>query len=190
MQTLLFFGHPVIALLIGTCLALVVLGMMRGLRGNALMEVATKALGPAGIIILITGAGGVFKAMLIKTKVGDALATALGDFGGPLVLAWTFSTIVRVAQGSATVAMVTGAALIGPVLEASGVDYSYAQLSLITIAIAAGSTGFSHVNDSGFWIVSRYFGMTERETLLTWTPVVTIISVVGLVMASLLWFLV
>ena len=86
--------------------------------------------------------------------------------------------------------MVTGAALIGPILEATGADYSYAQLSLITIAIAAGSTGFSHVNDSGFWIVSRYFGMTERETLLTWSPIVTIISVVGLVLASLLWFVV
>jgi Gnt-I system low-affinity gluconate transporter len=190
-QVILFLGHPVIALLVGTCVAIVVLGILRGVRGNALMEVATKSLGPAGIIILITGAGGVFKTMLIETQVGNALAAALGELGiGPLLLAWIFSSIVRVAQGSATVAMVTGAALIGPVLEASGGDYSAAELSLITIAIAAGSTGFSHVNDSGFWIVSRYFGMTERETLLTWTPIVTIISVVGLIFASLLWFVI
>jgi len=75
-------------------------------------------------------------------------------------------------------------------LEASGTDWSVSQLSLITLAIAAGATGFGHVNDSGFWIVNRYFGMTERETLLTWTPVLTMISVVGLIITSLLWLVV
>ena len=166
-----------------------VLGIRRGLRGNALMEVATKALGPAGIIILVTGAGGVYKQMLISTKVGDALAAVLQETGfGPLILAWVLTTIIRIAQGSATVAMVTGAALISPFLAAG--DYSTAQLALVTIAIAAGATGFGHVNDSGFWIVNRYFRMTERETLLTWTPILTVISVVGLVMASILWIFV
>ncbi|HJM63316.1 MAG: gluconate transporter [Roseibacillus sp.] len=190
-QLVLFLGHPIVALLCGTCVAMMVLGMARGLRGNALMEVATKALGPAGIIILITGAGGVFKQMLGATNVGKALALALGEFGmGPLLLAWILTTIVRIAQGSATVAMVTGAALIAPVLEGTGIDYSYAQLSLITLAIAAGATGFGHVNDSGFWIVNRYFGMTERETLLTWTPILTAISLVGLSITSLLWLVV
>ncbi|MFM1561009.1 MAG: GntP family permease [Roseibacillus sp.] len=190
-QFVLFLGHPIIALLCGTCVAMMVLGVARGLRGNALMEVATKALGPAGIIILITGAGGVFKQMLGATNVGKALALALGEFGmGPLLLAWILTTIVRIAQGSATVAMVTGAALIAPVLEGTGIDYSYAQLSLITLAIAAGATGFGHVNDSGFWIVNRYFGMTERETLLTWTPILTMISLVGLSITSLLWLVV
>ncbi|MFP6880819.1 MAG: gluconate:H+ symporter [Roseibacillus sp.] len=190
-QLVLFLGHPIVALLCGTCVAMMVLGVARGLRGNALMEVATKALGPAGIIILITGAGGVFKQMLGATNVGKALALALGEFGmGPLLLAWILTTIVRIAQGSATVAMVTGAALIAPVLEGTGIDYSYAQLSLITLAIAAGATGFGHVNDSGFWIVNRYFGMTERETLLTWTPILTMISLVGLSITSLLWLVV
>ena len=190
-QVILFLGHPIVALLCGTCVAMVVLGMARGLRGNALMEVATKALGPAGIIILITGAGGVFKQMLGATSVGKALALALGGFEmGPLLLAWILTTIVRVAQGSATVAMVTGAALIAPVLEGTGIAYSHAELSLITLAIAAGATGFGHVNDSGFWIVNRYFGMTERETLLTWTPILTVISLVGLGMTSLLWLVV
>ena len=165
------------------------------MKGNALMEVATKALGPAGIIILVTGAGGVFKQMLVKTKVGEALAEVLSQYDMPvLLLAWILTTIVRIAQGAATVAMVTGAALIGPILEAtvaqSGVEYSVEQLCLITLAIAAGATGFGHVNDSGFWIVNRYFHMTERETLLTWTPILTVISVVGLIMASLLWMVV
>lgn len=188
-QFVLFLGHPIIALLIGTCVAMFVLGIKRGLRGNALMEVATKALGPAGIIILVTGAGGVYKQMLISTRVGDALAAVLQQTGFPLlILAWILTTIIRIAQGSATVAMVTGAALIGPLL-AKG-DYTTAQLALVTIAIAAGATGFGHVNDSGFWIVNRYFRMTERETLLTWTPILTVISVVGLIIASLLWMFV
>lgn len=194
-KLILFVGHPVVALLLATCLALYFLGSRRGVKGNALMELATKSLGPAGIIILVTGAGGVFKQMLIETKVGEALAEVLSQHGLPvLLLAWILTTIVRIAQGSATVAMVTGAALIGPILEAtavqSGVDYSVAQLSLITLAIAAGATGFGHVNDSGFWIVNRYFGMTERETLLTWTPILTVISVVGLIITSLLWLVV
>jgi Gnt-I system low-affinity gluconate transporter len=190
-QVILFLGHPVIALLGATCLAMYVLGTRRGVKGNALMELATKSLGPAGIIILVTGAGGVFKQMLVKTKVGEALAEVLAQHGLPiLLLAWVLTTIVRIAQGSATVAMVTGAALIGPILEASGTDWSVSQLSLITLAIAAGATGFGHVNDSGFWIVNRYFGMTERETLLTWTPVLTMISVVGLIITSLLWLVV
>jgi H+/gluconate symporter-like permease len=191
LQILLLLGHPILALLIGACSAMYVLAIRRGVRGNALMELATKSLGPAGIIILITGAGGVFKQMLITTKVGDALAEVLKGLGlGPLLLAWIITTIVRIAQGSATIAMVTGAALIAPILEASGVDYSHPQLALITIAIAAGATGFGHVNDSGFWIVNRYFGMTERETLLTWTPILTMISLVGLSIASLLWLVV
>ena len=191
-QILLFLGHPIIALLGGTCLAMYFLAIRRGVRGSALMELATKSLGPAGIIILVTGAGGVFKQMLGATRVGEALAEALNVGITPLLLAWILTTIVRIAQGSATVAMVTGAALIGPILEATvantGADYSTSQLCLITLAIAAGATGFGHVNDSGFWIVNRYFRMTERETLLTWTPILTFISVVGLIIVSLLWF--
>ena len=128
--------------------------------------------------------------MLIDTSVGVALAEVLTKSGLPLLLmAWVLTTIVRIAQGSATVAMVTGAALIAPILAAGG-DYNNAQLSLITLAIAAGATGFGHVNDSGFWIVNRYFGMTERETLLTWTPILTVISLVGLGICSLLWLVV
>ena len=175
--------------LLSVCIAMYFLAVRRGLRGNALMDVCTKSLGPAGIIILVTGAGGVFKAMLIKTQVGQALADVLLQTGLPLLLlAWILTTIVRIAQGSATVAMVTGAALVAPFLAQA--DYNAAQLSLITLAIAAGATGFGHVNDSGFWIVNRYFRMTERETLLTWTPILTVISLVGLGICSILWMFV
>jgi Gnt-I system low-affinity gluconate transporter len=153
------------------------------------MEVATRALGPAGIIILITGAGGVFKGMLGKTGVGDALADLLGGLGvTPVLLAFLFSAISRIAQGSATVAMVMAAALMTPILEK--MDLSDARLSLVVVAIASGAAGFSHVNDSGFWMVSRYFRMNEKQTFQTWSLVSTAVGVIGVTFASLLWLVI
>ncbi|MGE9268114.1 MAG: GntP family permease [Verrucomicrobiales bacterium] len=188
-QFLSFVGHPVVALLICTAVAMYVLGTRQGVGRDALMDIATKSLGPAGVIILITGAGGVFKQMLIETHVGEALAQTLVGLGAaPLLMAWLFSTIIRVAQGSATVAMVASAALMSPILAL--VELSTGQSALIVVAIAAGATGFSHVNDSGFWVVSRYFRMTEKETLQTWFWVGTSISVMALILSSLIWFVV
>ncbi|MCH1508973.1 MAG: GntP family permease, partial [Akkermansiaceae bacterium] len=151
-QTIAFLGHPVLSLLLATILTLWLLGAKRGATRDQLMEVSTRALGPAGIIILITGAGGVFKTMLGKTGVGDALANTLDGLGvGPLILAFLFSAISRIAQGSATMAMVMAASLMSPIL--AKMDLSDAKLSLIVVAIASGAAGFSHVNDSGFWMV-------------------------------------
>ncbi|TLD70376.1 gluconate transporter [Phragmitibacter flavus] len=188
-QTVSFLGHPVVALLVCAMVAMYVLGTMRGVGRDDLMDIATKSLSPAGVIILITGAGGVFKQMLIETRVGEALAETLVSLGAaPLFMAWLFSTIIRVAQGSATVAMVASAALMGPILALT--EISTGQTALIVVAIAAGATGFSHVNDSGFWVVGRYFCMTEKQTLQTWFWVGTSISVLSLVFCGLLWFLV
>ncbi|MDA7920709.1 GntP family permease [Verrucomicrobiales bacterium] len=179
LQTLVgFLGHPVVALLIATLLALLFLGVMRGVGKDKLLDLSTKALGPAGIIILITGAGGVFKQILGASGVGDALADWLGSYGiSAVVLAYLFSMIVRVAQGSATVAMITAAGLMAGIVQAG--DYSPSDLALIVIAIAAGSTMLSHVNDSGFWIISRYLGMNEAQTLKTWTVLSVAISLIG-----------
>lgn len=188
-QTVAFLGHPILALLLSTVLTLWILGAKRGVKKDQLMEVATRSLGPAGIIILITGAGGVFKGMLGKTGVGDALADLLAGFGMiPVLLAFAFSAISRIAQGSATVAMVMAASLMAPLL--AGMDLSNAKLSLVVIAIASGAAGFSHVNDSGFWMVSRYFRMSEKETFKTWSVVSTWVGVIGVALASILWFLV
>lgn len=188
-QGVAFFGHPILALLLSTSLTLWILGAKRGVKKDQLMEVATRALGPAGIIILITGAGGVFKGMLGKTGVGDALAETLGGLGvTPVILAFLFSAISRIAQGSATVAMVMAASLMAPILMNMGL--SDAQLSLVVVAIAAGAAGFSHVNDSGFWMVSRYFRMTEKETFQTWSVVSTAVGVIGVTFASILWMFV
>ncbi len=186
MKFLYFVGHPIIALLIATGMALIFFGYLRGYDKNELMEVTTKALGPAGIIILITGAGGVFKGVMGASGVSDALRDVCQSWGIPmLLLAYLFALFVRVAQGSATVAMVTAAGLMTAMVE----DLSQAQLALIVVAIAAGASAVSHVNDSGFWLVSRYMMMTEKQTFQTWTVISTVVSVVGFLLAALLWAL-
>lgn len=175
-QFIFFMGHPVIALLLSTLIAVYFLGTKRGVSGDVLVDISTKALGPAGIIILITGAGGVFKGVLKATGITDALEIAFRDSGIPvLVLAYVFATLVRIAQGSATVAMLTAAGLMIGFVQ----GLSQPMLALVTIAIAAGATGFSHVNDSGFWMISRYFRMTEAQTLRSWSVLSTLISVIG-----------
>ncbi|MEM9588152.1 MAG: gluconate:H+ symporter [Planctomycetota bacterium] len=183
-QAITFLGHPVIALLLSTLAALYFLGTRRGVDRGTLLEVATKALGPAGIIILITGAGGVFKGVLKETGITSALESAFSESGIPvLLLAWVFATLVRIAQGSATVAMITAAGLMIGFSD----PLNQPQLALVTIAIAAGATGFSHVNDSGFWMISRYFQMTEAQTLRTWTVISTMISLIGITIAMVIW---
>ncbi len=183
-QFVTFIGHPVIALLLSTLFALYFLGTRRGVDRDTLLEIATRALGPAGIIILITGAGGVFKGVLKETGITDALEVVFSESGiSVLALAWIFATLIRIAQGSATVAMLTAAGLMGNFVE----GMTQPQLALITVAIAAGATGFSHVNDSGFWMISRYFNMSEGQTLRTWGVITTLISVVGFGIAMICW---
>ena len=175
-QVLHFLGHPVIALLLSTVFALHFLGTRRGVSKEVLLEISTKALGPAGIIILITGAGGVFKGVLEATGIAEALKEAFGNSGiPPLLLAYLFAALVRIAQGSATVAMLTAAGLIAGFVE----NLNPQNLALVAICIAAGATGFSHVNDSGFWMISRYLRMSEAQTLRSWSVVSTMISLVG-----------
>jgi len=179
----LFLGHPVVALLLGTLGALVFLGVFRGVSREKLVELSTRALGPAGIIILITGAGGVFKRVLGDTGIADALRDVFAGTGiSPLVLAFLFALLVRVAQGSATVAMVTAAGLMASFVE----GMSEPMTALIVICIAAGATGVSHVNDSGFWIFSRYLNLTEKQTLQTWTVLSTAIAFIGFGFAMVL----
>ncbi|MEO0413533.1 MAG: gluconate:H+ symporter [Verrucomicrobiota bacterium] len=177
MQVCVFLGKPIVALIIGTLAATLFLGTMRGVGRDKLLEIATKALGPAGIIILITGAGGVFKTVLKQTGIADALASAFPESMPLVVIAFLLTLVIRIAQGSATVAMVTAAALIGTLAADGG--YSAIQMALVVVAIAAGATAVSHVNDSGFWIISRYFGMSVKDTLKSWSVVSTVIGLVG-----------
>lgn len=173
-----FIGHPFTALLIAALLAFWLLGVRRGYSAEEVRKVATAGLEPVGLIILVTGAGGVFGNVLIETGVGRALADLMAGSNMPvLVLAFLIATVVRVAQGSATVAMVTAAGIIAPVIQAG--SYSAPLLGALTIAIASGATVLSHVNDSGFWLVSRFLGMSEAETLRSWTVMETLVGLVG-----------
>ncbi len=188
-DTIGLLGHPFSALIISTLLALYVLGTRRGFSKDQLMKLSGKALGPAGLIILVTGAGGVFKQILIDSGVGGMLAEKLADSAmAPVVLAYIIAVVVRVIQGSATVSMITAAGIMAPLITVF--DLTQIDKALIVLSIAAGSTILSHVNDSGFWLVGKYLGMDEKETLRSWTVMETIISVVGFLFVLLLSFIV
>ena len=143
-----------------------------------------QALGPICTIILITGAGGMFGGVLELSGIGEALTTSLGGLGVPLLLqAFLIATALRVAQGSATVALTTAAGLVAS--QAAGLGDL--QLALLVVAIAAGATVLSHVNDSGFWLVSRFFGMDEKTPFKTWTVMETTLGLSAFALAALLW---
>ncbi|MGW3941441.1 GntP family permease [Streptomyces phaeochromogenes] len=180
-----FFGHPFVALTIALLMAYYLLGIRRGWSRKSLETVSTASLKPVGNILLVVGAGGVFGAVLKGSGIADALADTFNDVGLPVVvLAWLISVVLRVAQGSATVAIVTTAGIVVPLVE--GQDLSQAHLALIIMAISAGSIFASHVNDGGFWIVAKYFGISERDTLKSWTVLETVLSVAGFAVAALL----
>ena len=184
-----FVGHPFTALIIATLMAAYFLGTRRGFTRKQLLDVSAKALAPAGMIILIIGSGGAFKEMLIQSGVGNVLAEGISATKLPhIVLAFIIAAAVRITLGSATVSMITAAGIIGPILEAY--TLSEIHLALIVISIASGATILSHVNDSGFWLVGKYLGLTEMQTLRSWTVMETIIALGGFGIALLLSFFV
>ncbi len=184
-----FIGHPFTALIIANLLAWYFLGIQKGYTKNELYEISTKSLAPAGIIILLTGAGGVFKQILVDTEAGKMMAEALsGNLSSPFIFAFVIAGIVRIIQGSATVAMITAAGMTASLIESIGMEDM--QKALLVIAIASGATIVSHVNDSGFWLVNRYLGLTEKQTFRSWTTMTTILGFSGFLMVLLLSFLV
>ena len=184
-----FVGHPFTALIIATLMAAYFLGTRRGFTRKQLLDVSAKALAPAGMIILIIGSGGAFKEMLIQSGVGNVLAEGISATKlPPIVLAFIIAAAVRITLGSATVSMITAAGIIGPILEAY--TLSEIHLALIVLSIASGATILSHVNDSGFWLVGKYLGLTEMQTLRSWTVMETIIALGGFGIALFLSFFV
>ncbi len=179
-----FFGHPFVALTIALLMAYYLLGIRRGWSRKSLETVSTASLKPVGNIILVVGAGGIFGAVLKGSGVATALSDTFHNVGLPvIVLAYLLSLVLRVAQGSATVAIVTTAGIVVPLIEGQGM--SQAHLALVIMAISAGSIFASHVNDGGFWMVSKYFGITERDTLKSWTVLESVLSVAGFAVAAL-----
>lgn len=182
-----FIGDTPIALLITTLIAGVVLGSRRGMDKTALEKTLDGAIGPVASVILLTGAGGMFGAVLRASGIGDALADLMGDLGIPVIVAcFIVAVALRVAQGSATVALTTAAGLMASAVMAGG--YSSVQLAAIVLATAAGSVAASHVNDSGFWLVGRLMGMDPATTLKTWTVNQTLVAVIGFVFALLIFW--
>lgn len=170
-------GHPFSALIIANLVAWYLLGIRRGVSNADLLKITTKSMAPAGIIILLTGAGGVFKQMLVNTKTGEMLATYFAEQGVSILLfAFLAAVLVRILQGSSTVAMITAAGLTAPLLAENLNDIDKA---LMVIAIASGASILSHVNDSGFWLVSKYLGLDEKQTFKSWTMMTTILALVG-----------
>ncbi len=182
--TFTFIGHPFVALIIANMIVWYALGIRRGYTKSQLLDISTSSLKPAGIIILLTGAGGVLKQMLVDTGSGEMLANILLDAGIPvLVFAFMAASIIRVLQGSATVAMITAAGLIVPLLSDATSEISKA---ILVIAIASGASIFSHVNDSGFWLVGKYLGISEKDTFRSWSVMTTILALSGFSMCLLL----
>ncbi|MCZ2824786.1 MULTISPECIES: GntP family permease [unclassified Modestobacter] len=174
-------GQTPVALLITLLVAATVLSRERFSRAET-EDLLNSSIGPVAAIILITGAGGMFGGVLRASGIGTALADSLETIGLPVIVAaFVIATCLRVAQGSATVALLTTAALIAPAVAEN--DLSRLDTALVVIAIACGATVLSHVNDSGFWLVGRFLEMDVKTTLRTWTVMETLIGVVGFAIA-------
>lgn len=187
-QLVAFLGHPFSALVIANIVAWILLGIKKGYSATDLSTISIQSMAPAGAIILVTGAGGVFKQVLVNTGAGKLLAELLLHAGVSVVLfAYLSAAIIRLLQGSATVAMITAASLLAPLLITG--MYSPIQLSALVAAIAAGATIFSHVNDSGFWLVKQYLGLTENQTFKSWSLMTLLISVVAGLLSALIFYL-
>jgi len=180
-QFLRMLGKTPIALLITVLFALVAFSGRHSRKH--LEKVCEGALGPICSIILVTGAGGMFGGVLRTSGIGDALADVLSDTGMPVIIAaFVIAAALRVAQGSATVALTTTAALVAPLVAATP-GLSEFDLCFIVVAIAGGATVLSHVNDSGFWLVSRFLEMDEKTTLKTWTVMETLLGGIAFLLA-------
>ncbi|WKG11504.1 gluconate:H+ symporter [Nocardia sp. PE-7] len=189
LQVLTFFGTPAVALLITVLVAFYLLGIRRGSTVQELSTITAESLKPVGMVLLVVGAGAFFGKVISATGIGTALADTMSAAGLPIiVLAYLISCGLRIAQGSATVAIVTTGGIVAPLVAEQG--YSQMSIALIAMAIAAGSIILSHVNDGGFWIIAKYFNMTVKQTLQTWTVLETILSVVSFTVAALLFSIV
>ena len=178
-----FVGHPSVAMLLALLFSFYSFGFARGFDREQVLKFSSDCLAPVAAMLLVVGAGGGFSKVLDQSGVGRAIAALTeGRHLSPLLFGWLVAALIRVATGSATVAITMAAGIVAPIVAgAPGVN-----LELLVIAMGAGSTILSHVNDGGFWFVKEYFNMTVPQTLKTWTVMETIISIVALVIVLLL----
>ncbi|MEO8368904.1 MAG: gluconate:H+ symporter [Candidatus Solibacter sp.] len=172
-----FVGHPYTALTITTLVAIYFFGIRRGLTREKASKMATDALLPVGSLICIMGGGGALKQIIVDSGVGGYAGKMLMTSAiSPLFVVWLIAVVMRIAQGSATVAIITAAGLAAPLVK--GIP-GYTPTELI-LALCAGGSAFSHVNDAGFWLVTSYFGMSVPQSLKSWTMMKIVACVMGL----------
>ncbi|MFD1357900.1 GntP family permease [Fictibacillus halophilus] len=176
LEIIRFIGDASTSMLISLLVAVYTMGLARNIPIKTVMDSCTTAITHIGMMLLIIGGGGAFKQVLIDGGVGDYVAELFkGTSFSPILLAWIIAAILRISLGSATVAALTTAGLVIPLLGQTDVN-----LALVVLATGAGSLIASHVNDAGFWMFKEYFGLSMKETFATWTLLETIISVAGL----------
>jgi len=176
-------GNPDMALLLAVLMSFYTFGSTRGFGRDAILKFTNECLGPTASITLVVGAGAGFGRILIDSGVSKAIVdVATGAHVPLLILAWLVAALIRVATGSATVAMSTAAGIVAPIAVAAATTASGVRPELLVLATGAGSLILSHVNDGGFWLVKEYFNMTVPQTFKTWTVCETIISITALVL--------
>ncbi|MCE5336541.1 MAG: GntP family permease [Desulfobacteraceae bacterium] len=183
MPIVAFIGNPITALLISAFVSYWTLGFSRGLTRDDLLKLTDGCFGPVAGILLIIGAGGAFNKVLLDSGMGKSIEAVLTGLAlSPLIMAWIIAAVMRFSVGSATVAMMTSAGIILPVLG----NYPGLDPALVAVAVGSGAIGFSHVNDSGFWIVKEFFGLSVTDMFKTWTASTTIAGLVSLVAVLML----
>jgi GntP family gluconate:H+ symporter len=184
-QALHLIGNDDLALFVGVLFSFITLGAMRGFNRETILRFSNDCLAPTATITLLVGAGGGFGRVLQDSGVSQAIiAIAMQTHVPLLLLAWLLAAWMRLATGSATVAMTTAAGIVAPI----ALNAAYPHPELLAIATGAGSLIFSHVNDGGFWLVKEYLGMSVPQTMKTWSVCETIIAVVALLLTAALSF--
>lgn len=179
-----FLGEPLVALGITVLFAVVALGWSRGVPRDRVSEILRKSLPPIAALLLTIGAGGGLKQTLVVAGISTTVGKiAIGSHMPLVLLAWLIAVALRQATGSATVATTTTAGIVAPVVAGLSATHN----SLLALAIGAGSVFFCHVNDAGFWMVREYFGLQIKQTVMVWSILQTIVSIVGLGLTLLMW---
>lgn len=184
-----FVGASAFALLVAVLIAYLTIGHQQGWSLEKRGSILDSALPAVAVIVFVTGAGGVFANVLVESGIGDALSGVLVSTRMPLILmGFIIAATLRVSQGSATVAILTAAGLLAqPMIDAG---YTPLQSTLVTIAMCFGGLGLSHINDSGFWIVTKYLGLSVKDGLKSWTVLTTIFSIVGFILTTIVFVIV
>lgn len=183
MPIIAFLGNPITALLISVFVAYYTLGLARGFNMEKILAFTDQCFGPVAGILLVIGGGGAFNKVLLDSGLGGEIAKVLTNLSlSPIIMAWIVAAVMRFSVGSATVAMITAVGIVMPVLGA----YPGLDPAIVAVAIGAGAIGFSHVNDSGFWIVKEFFGLSVTDMFKTYTAGTCIAGVIGLIGSMIL----